>query len=107
MSLDSSKVEAENQHLIETFRELRSWVDERLMAKGLQLNSLPQMRGDEIPVVTRADIERLKADLATLIQVEGQRNFWSGFSVNAFFFVLGLIGGIAIDLLKASGLWPF
>jgi hypothetical protein len=99
---------ADTQTLEQSFRELRSWVDDRLAAKGLsqRLSRLPQTRG-EASAVTAADIGQLKTDLAELIRLEGRRSFWSGFAVNALFFVLGLGAGTVIDAIKVGRLWPF
>jgi hypothetical protein len=83
---------AEGKTLEETFRELRTWVDERLIAKGL-LSRAPVQTRQEASTVTIAHIEQLKADIATLIKLEGRRNFWSGIAVNAVFFILGLLAG--------------
>jgi hypothetical protein len=82
----------EGKTLEETFRELRTWVDERLIAKGL-LSRAPVQTRQEASTVTIAHIEQLKADIATLIKLEGRRNFWSGIAVNAVFFILGLLAG--------------
>jgi hypothetical protein len=99
---------ADTQTLEQSFRELRSWIDDRLAAKGLpqRLSRLPQTRG-EASAVTGADIGQLKADIAELIRLEGRRSFWSGFAVNGLFFVLGLGAGAMIDAVKAGGWWPF
>ena len=99
---------ADTQTLEQSFRELRSWVDDRLAAKGLaqRLSRPPQIRG-EVSAITAAEISQLKADLAELIRLEGRRSFWSGFAVNALFFFLGLGGGAVIDAVKARGWWPF
>ena len=43
----------------------------------------------------------LKADIETMIKNEGRRSFWSGFWVNAFFFVFGL-GVSAVSLSWAQ-----
>ena len=92
---------ADTQALEQSFRELRSWVDDRLAQR---LSRRPQTRG-EVSAVTAADIGQLKADLAELIRLEGRRSFWSGFAVNGLFFVLGLGAGAVIDAVKAD--WPF
>ncbi len=99
---------ADTQTLDQAFHELRSWVEERLAAKGASRRPgrLPQTRS-EVSAVTAADIEQLKADIAVLIRLEGRRSFWSGFGLNALFFVLGLVAAVVIDAMKAGGLWPF
>ena len=106
MSLGTPNPQAEYNQLEQSFRELREWVDARMIAKGLQRYSLPQTRG-EAPAITRTDIDKLKADIATLIQLEGRRSFWSGLVINAVFFILGLVGGIAVDFVKSGLKWPF
>jgi hypothetical protein len=35
MTLNSTDLDAEKEQLVACFQELRSWVDERLVAKGL------------------------------------------------------------------------
>lgn len=83
----------------EAFHELRAWTDERLAAKGL-LPRVPQRTRQETSAITIAHIEQLKEDIAKLIKLEGRRSFWSGFAVNAFFFVLGLVAGSTFDFVK-------
>jgi len=75
MSLGTPNPQAEYNQLEQSFRELREWVDARMIAKGLQRYFLPQTRG-EAPAITQSDIDKLKADIATLIQLEGRRSFW-------------------------------
>lgn len=106
MSLSESNQQSDYKRSDQTFLGLRPWVDERLIAKGLQPSSPPKMRG-EAPVVTIADVERLKADIATLIQIEGRRSFRSGLVVNAVFLVLGLLGGVVVEVVKNGRGWPF
>jgi hypothetical protein len=95
MAFDQSSLTSKEKSLEETFYELRSWVNERLKAKGVLPPSLPQTRG-EPSGITVADLDRLKEDIAALIKLEGRRSFWSGFGVNALFFVLGLVAGLFI-----------
>jgi hypothetical protein len=64
------------------------------------------MRG-EAPRVVTANVDQLIADIETLIRIEGRRNFWSGLAINAVFFILGLAGGIIVDIAKQSSVWPF
>jgi hypothetical protein len=99
---------AEADVLDHTFRELRTWVDERLAAKGLSQTwqRIPQTRG-QVPAVTPSDIEQLKADIAELIRLEGRRSFWAGFAINALFFILGLAVMPLFSAIKSAGLWPF
>jgi len=80
-----------------SFRELRAWVDQRLIEKGVK-KTLPQTRGDDDPV-TAKDIELLKKDIAMLMEIEGRRSFWSGLIMNTVFFVLGVIAGILTNHL--------
>ncbi len=104
MSMSASDQQPENKQLDRTFLELRPWVDQRLVAKGLQPSSPPKTRG-EAQSMSIADVEGLKADIATLIRIEGRRSFWSGLAVNATFFVLGLIGGVVVDIVKNASGW--
>lgn len=88
------------------FRIIRESVNKRLMAQGLPAARVPDANALEGAGVTQEDIDRLKADLAQLIQLEGRRSFWSGVWVNAIFFVLGLITPAAITVVN-GGMLPW
>jgi hypothetical protein len=102
----SSSAEPQGRSVEAAFLEVRTWVDERLRRKGLSAGQVFQTR-QEAGAVTLAHIEQLKADIAALIEIEGRKSFWSGLLINAVFFVLGLVSGVFLDLLKVIGGWKF
>jgi hypothetical protein len=96
--MNSESNTGDDRALVQAFQDVRSWVDERLMARGIY-DALPKTRGED-SAVTRLDIDRLKHDISTLITLEGRRSFWSGLWINTAFFVLGLLGGWVFDAVR-------
>lgn len=89
---------------IDTFRDVREQVNQRLIANGLAARRVPDSSSLEGAGVTQEDIDQLKADLSRLIQLEGKRGFWAGVFVNAIFFVLGLATPALVAVVNAGAL---